>query len=186
VPVPVVAVPGVDILLPAGVPDADVDVPVEAELPAGVITVPDGDTTFPDGVTTVPAPVTPVDGSVADGDTVPDVTGVTGGTVTGGTTTIGGAATRGVTTSLLSTQSGPLRSMQAGTASGTLMLRSVVSAAMAGAAAAENAMNSAATRFGFIDDVLLVGVSAAAGTGRNRARDSALAVEKGIAGSHVA
>ena len=68
-------------------------------------------------------PTTPVVGSVragaiADGGSA----GVVG--VTGGITAIGGAA-RGVTMSLLRTQSGPLRSMQAGTASGTLRVRSV-------------------------------------------------------------
>ena len=140
-PEPVVAVPGVDILLPVAVPDADVDVPVEVELPPGVITV-------PDGVTTVPSPDTPVDGRIPDGATVP-VGGavVTGGTVTGGTTMIAGAATRGVTTSLLSTQSGPLRSMHAGIASGMLSLRSVVSAAIADAPTVNSAMNEAAMVF---------------------------------------
>ena len=150
VPAPVVAVPGVDMLPPGAVPDADVDVPVEAELPLGVITVPDGDITFPEGVTTVPAPVTPVDGRIGDGDTMPEVSGgtvVTGGTATGGTTVIGGAATRGVTTWLLSTQSGPLRSMHAGIAAGTLSLRSSMSAAITGAATVNSAMNEAAIVF---------------------------------------
>jgi len=68
-------------------------------------------------------PTTPVVGSVRAGEiAVGGSAGVVG--VTGGITAIGGAA-RGVTMSLLRTQSGPLRSMQAGTASGTLRVRSV-------------------------------------------------------------
>jgi hypothetical protein len=68
-------------------------------------------------------PTTPVVGSVRAGEiAVGGSTGVVG--VTGGITAIGGAA-RGVTMSVLRTQSGPLRSMQAGTASGTLRVRSV-------------------------------------------------------------
>lgn len=126
------------------VPDDVVDVPA-----AGVV-----DELAGDVVAGVPA--TPVVGRVDVPDTEPDVS-VGGVGVTGGITVIAaGGTARGVTTSLLSTQSGPLRSMQAGTASGTLTLRSVVSAAIAGAAAAENAMNNAATRFEFIGDILLL------------------------------
>ena len=125
------------------VPDDVVDVPA-----AGVVDEPAGDV-----VAGVPA--TPVVGRVGVVETDPDPDVSVGGVgVTGGITVIAGGTARGVTTSLLSTQSGPFRSMQAGTASGMLTLRSVVSAAIAGAAAAENAMNNAATRFEFIGDVL--------------------------------
>ena len=145
---PVVAVPGVEMLLPVAAPDADVDAPVDVEPPPGVITVPDGDTTFPDGVTTVPSLITPVDGRIPDGATVPAGGAVvTGESVAGGTTMIGGAATRGVRNSLLSTQSGPLRSMHAGIASGMLSVRSVVSAAIADAPTDNSAMNEAAMVF---------------------------------------
>ena len=69
-------------------------------------------------------PTTPVVGSVRAGEiAVGGSAGVVG--VTGGITAMGGAARCGVTMSLLRTQSGPLRSMQAGTASGTLRVRSV-------------------------------------------------------------
>jgi len=69
-------------------------------------------------------PTTPVVGSVRAGAiAVGGSAGVVG--VTGGITAMGGAARCGVTMSLLRTQSGPLRSMQAGTASGTLRVRSV-------------------------------------------------------------
>ena len=68
-------------------------------------------------------PTTPVVGSVRAGEIAVGGSAGVGG-VTGGITAIGGAA-RGVTMSLLRTQSGPLRSMQAGTASGTFRVRSV-------------------------------------------------------------
>ena len=69
-------------------------------------------------------PTTPVVGSVRAGAiAVGGSAGVVG--VTGGITAMGGAARCGVTMSLLRTQFGPLRSMHAGTASGTLRVRSV-------------------------------------------------------------
>jgi hypothetical protein len=72
-------------------------------------------------------PTRPVAGGRGAVPMFPEVSA--GGVVgTGGMTEIAGASTRGATMSLLSRQSGPLRSMQAGTASGTLILRSVVSA----------------------------------------------------------
>jgi hypothetical protein len=71
-------------------------------------------------------PTKPVVGRVGVGEIAvggsAGVVGVVG--VTGGITAMGGAV-RGGTMSVLRTQSGPLRSMQAGTASGTLRLRSV-------------------------------------------------------------
>ena len=89
-------------------------------------------------------PTTPVVGSVRAGEiAVGGSAGVVG--VTGGITAIGGAA-RGVTMSLLRTQSGPLRSMQAGTASGTLRLRSVVCAS-AGAEAVSTTSSDAEVSF---------------------------------------
>ena len=89
-------------------------------------------------------PTTPVVGSDRAGAiAVGGSTGVVA--VTGGTTAMGGAA-RGVTMSLLRTQSGPLRSMQAGTASGTLRLRSVVCAS-AGAEAVSTTSSDAEVSF---------------------------------------
>jgi hypothetical protein len=104
---------------------------------------------------------------------------------TGGTTVIAGANTRGGRMSLLSRQSGPLRSMHTGTASGTLISRLVDSALNAGAAIAQTAIHEKAVRKDFIWRVLRK-KSAATGAGRNRARHSALAAEQRIARSYVA
>lgn len=67
--------------------------------------------------------------------------------VTGGMITTGGAVTRGAITSLLNMQSGPLRSMQAGLASGTLTFRSVVCADTHGATAVKNTVMDNALSF---------------------------------------
>ncbi len=71
-------------------------------------------------VSDVVLPVRPDDGRVADGEIM--IVGVIAGTVvvTGEIPPTGGAVTRGAMESLLNTQSGPLRSMHAGLASGTL------------------------------------------------------------------
>ena len=110
--------------VPAGVtmsvvPDGPVVVVVVVDVLGVVVFV-----VVPGGVVVAGVdPTRPVVGRAGVGEMA---VGVSAGVVdvTGGTTAMGGAA-RGVTMSLLRTQSGPLRSMQAGTASGTLRLRSV-------------------------------------------------------------
>ena len=64
----------------------------------------------------------------------------------GGAIVPGGAALRGSTTWLPRTQSGPLRCMHSGWASGRLSARSVTSAAMAGAMLASNTIIDAEIR----------------------------------------
>ena len=145
------AVPGVDI-------PPDCEPPLEAEVPPGVITVPDGE------ITVSGDPVTPDDGRIADGDTVPGGAIMTGGTGgAGGIAVNGGATARGVITSLLSTQSGPFTCMHSGFASGTLSLRSVVSAAMTGAPVASKINIAVTIRF-------IVASCAKAGLSSSRAR----------------
>lgn len=110
----------------------------------------------------------PRGGSVACGETVP-AGGVTGGTTIGGTTTMGGPARCG-TSALGSTQSGPLRSMHSGLASGTLCAKTT-----AGARAANSARTN--MEIGFIQVSRSYCGSTASRAGGNVARHTALAYQ---------